>query len=267
MMNDTLTAVDRGSQEFPMLSNRLSIRCLAVLALFVPVLVLTSSVRAERKDDGKKAIEEAEKNAQPQLDGVDPQRAKVIEEGKQNLDEIQRMLDEIQNDLSDKKTGAATQSQQKQVVKKMNQLIEKIAEECERCQKGGGSPKGQMANKPKDGEKKGQKPQGKERENEKKVASSRSEQQKQQEKRQRSEQEKDSPGKVDNKKVGEGKNPESELGRLASEIRRSGEKWGQLPPKVRDAIFSASTKPAPHEYRRIINRYYLRISEQYTNRK
>jgi len=261
------------SEEFPMLSPR----SLAALVLFVPVLLpfcpAATADAAERKDDAQKEIEEAQKKAEPELDVVDPQRVEVIEEGKKNLADIQRMLDEIRNDLSSKKTGAATQTQQQTVVKKMKQLIEKIAEECQRCQGGGGSPEEQTAqNKPpqqgKPGQEKDRKPQGKERENQKQVASSRSEQEKRQrEKQRREKEEQQSPGKVENKEVAEGKNPDGELGKLANEIRRKGEKWGQLPPKVRDAIFSASTKPAPHEYRRIINRYYLRISERYSERK
>ena len=287
------------SEEFPMLSPR----SLAALVFSVPVLLPccllatvfgeTADVLVERKDDAQKGkddaqkgieeaqkgieeaqkgIEEAQKKAEPELDVVDPQRVEVIEEGKKNLADIQRMLDEIRNDLSSKKTGAATQAQQQKVVRKMKQLIEKIAEECQRCQGGGGSPKEQTAqNKPaqegKQGQKKDEKPQGKERENQKQVASSRSEQEKRQREKQRREKEQQSPGKVENKEVAEGKNPDGELGKLANEIRRKGEKWGQLPPKVRDAIFSASTKPAPHEYRRIISRYYLRISERYSERK
>ena len=56
----------------------------------------------------------------------DPQQAKVIKEGKQNLEEIRRILEEIQNDLGNKTTGGATQNQQKAVVRKMSQLLEQF---------------------------------------------------------------------------------------------------------------------------------------------
>jgi len=241
---------------------------------FAAVLaVVTPATFAEKTDESEKELREAEKDARPELQGaggVDPQRQKVLEEGKKNLADIQRMLEQIQNDLSQKDTGAGTQSQQKQVVQKMNQLIEQIAEECERCNKpGSGQPKdSQSAKKDPQGQPKpGEKPQGEERENQNQVTSSRQQQEKEQREKQRlqEEREQDGPGEVPNTQVADGPVPNSEVGELVDGLRK-GKKWGQLPPKVRDAIFSASSKPAPHEYRRIIDRYYRRISEQYTER-
>lgn len=255
---------------------------LAFATVLAVAVVATPAAFAEKTEDADKELREAEENARPELDGaggVDPQREKVLAEGKQNLEDIQRMLEEIQNDLSQKKTGAGTQNQQQQVVQKMNQLIEKIAEECDRCNKPGsgqpkdGQPKDGQAGKQdpagqkKPGEKSGEQPQGEERENQKQVASSRQQQEKEQREQQRlqEDREQDSPGEVPNTQVSDGPAPNSEVGDLV-DVLRKGRKWGQLPPKVRDAIFSASAKPAPHEYRRIIDRYYRRISEQYTER-
>ena len=206
----------------------------------------------------------------------DPQQAKVIKEGKQNLDEIRRMLEEIQNDLGKKKTGGATQNQQKAVVKKMSQLIEKIAEECSRGGKGGGGQPN-PSQKPSSGKQqqgqqaKGQK-QGASRENQDQVKSSRQQQEAEQqakEEQARKAKGKDGqeqPGKVPNNDAGDGQKPENSAAELANRTRK-GKKWGILPPKIREAIGSVNPKTAPSEYLEIIRSYYRRISEQYAERK
>ena len=206
----------------------------------------------------------------------DPQQAKVIKEGKQNLDEIRRMLEEIQNDLGKKKTGGETQNQQKAVVKKMNQLIDKIAEECSRSSKGGGGQPNQ-GQKPSSGNQqqgqqaKSQK-QGASRENQDQGKSSRQQQEAEQqakEEQARKAKGKDGqeqPGKVPNNDAGDGQKPENSAAELANRTRK-GKKWGVLPPKIREAIGSVNPKTAPSEYLEIIRSYYRRISEQYAERK
>ncbi len=234
--------------------------------LFLVVLFALPAVNAERE------AEAGEKG--PDLPQGDSQQAKVIKEGKQNLDEIRRMLEEIQNDLADKKTGGATQKQQKAVVKKMNQLIEKIAEECSRGGKsGGGQPQqAKSSGQQKQGQQKGQQPQGEERKNQDQVKSSRQQQEAEQQRKEeqarksKAQDGKEQPGKVANKDVADGEKPENSSGELANRISK-GKKWGILPPKIREAIGSVNPKTAPSEYLEIIRSYYRRISEQYAERK
>jgi len=206
----------------------------------------------------------------------DPQQAKVIKEGKQNLEEIRRMLEEIQNDLGNKKTGGATQNQQKAVVRKMSQLIEKIAEASSQGSKGGGGQPNQ-SQKPSSGKQqqgqqaKGQK-QGASRENQDQVKSSRQQQEAEQQAKEeqarkaKGQNGQEQPGKVPNNDAGDGQNPEDSAAELANRTRK-GKKWGVLPPKIREAIGSVNPKTAPSEYLEIIRSYYRRISEQYAERK
>ena len=235
--------------------------------IFAVIFLALPMARAERE------AKEAKEAKGPQ---GDPQQAKVIKEGKENLDEIRRMLEDIQNDLGKKKTGGGTQNQQKAVVKKMNQLIDKLAEECSRCNKaGGGKPsQGQQAssgNQQQGQQAKNQK-QGAARENQDQVKSSRQQQEAEQqakEEQARKGQGKDGqekPGKVPNNDVADGEKPDNSAAELANRIRK-GKKWGVLPPKIREAIGSVNPKTAPSEYLEIIRSYYRRISEQYAERK
>ncbi|MEE3298312.1 MAG: hypothetical protein VX250_13075 [Planctomycetota bacterium] len=206
----------------------------------------------------------------------DSQQAKVIKEGKQNLEEIRRMLEEIQNDLGNKKTGGATQNQQKAVVRKMSQLIEKIAEASSQGSKGGGGQPN-PSQKPSSGKQqqgqqaKGQK-QGASRENQDQVKSSRQQQEAEQQAKEeqarkaKGQDGQEQPGKVPNNDAGDGQNPEDSAAELANRTRK-GKKWGVLPPKIREAIGSVNPKTAPSEYLEIIRSYYRRISEQYAERK
>ncbi|MEC9348663.1 MAG: hypothetical protein VX387_03000 [Planctomycetota bacterium] len=206
----------------------------------------------------------------------DSQQAKVIKEGKQNLEEIRRMLEEIQNDLGNKKTGGATQNQQKAVVRKMSQLIEKIAEASSQGSKGGGGQPN-PSQKPSSGKQqqgqqaKGQK-QGASRENQDQVKSSRQQQEAEQQAKEeqarkaKGQDGQEQPGKVPNNDAGDGQNPEDSAAELANRTRK-GKKWGILPPKIREAIGSVNPKTAPSEYLEIIRSYYRRISEQYAERK
>ena len=241
----------------------------AFSALFLAVFFSLPTVVAEREA-------EADKKARPQVDGADlprpdSQQAKVIKESKQNLDEIRRMLDEIQKDLAGKKTGGATQKQQKAVVQKMNQLIEKIAEECSRCNSGGSGQSQQASQNPSQQKQgKDKKPgQGAPRKNQDQVKSSRQQQENEQQAKQAKAKGKDGqeqPGKVENNNAGDGQKPDNSSGELADRVRK-GKKWGLLPPKIRDAIGSVNPKTAPSEYLEIIRSYYRRISEQYAEGK
>ena len=242
----------------------------AFSVLFLAAFFSLPAVLAEREaETGKKAP--------PQVDGADvprgdPQQAKVIEEGKQNLDEIRRMLDEIQKDLAGKKTGGATQKQQKEVVQKIPQRSAKIAEECSRCSSGSGGQSQQASqNSSQQKQGKDKKPgQGSPRKNQDQVKSSRQQQEAQQQKEQQAKANgkdgQEQPGKVENTKAGDGQKPDNSSGELADRVRK-GKKWGLLPPKIRDAIGSVNPKTAPSEYLEIIRSYYRRISEQYAEGK
>ena len=241
---------------------------LLTLALLTP-----AALQAEKSADKKSA--EDEKEARPELGGAgeQDQQAKVIDEGKKNLEEIRDMLEKIQNDLADKQTGSSTQSQQKQVVQRMSELIDKLAEECNRCQ-GGGQGEGQKKDPQQKsqgkGQKKGSKQSRQQRENQKQVSSSQREQERlQREQQEQSQkegekqgQQNEKEGSTRNDQVADGPRPDAESGNLADSIRKSG-RWGVLPPKIRDAIFSTADKKSPTEYRRIIEKYYERISNQY----
>jgi len=50
----------------------------------------------------------------------------LAKEGKANLQEIARLMKKIQNNLAQKETGMATQTEQGEVVKKIQELIEKL---------------------------------------------------------------------------------------------------------------------------------------------
>ncbi len=50
---------------------------------------------------------------------------KLAQEGEANLKEIARLMEKIRNDLSEKQTGAGTQTDQKETVRKLQELIDK----------------------------------------------------------------------------------------------------------------------------------------------
>jgi len=52
------------------------------------------------------------------------------EEGERNLREIARLMEKIQNNLSQKETGDATQTDQQEVVRKIQELIDKLGKGC-----------------------------------------------------------------------------------------------------------------------------------------
>ncbi len=51
-------------------------------------------------------------------------------EGEETLKEIARLMEKVRNDLSRKQTGDSTQGDQKEVVKKIQDLIDKIQKGC-----------------------------------------------------------------------------------------------------------------------------------------
>src|SRR4029450_1508061 len=93
-------------------------------------------------------------------EGHEDYHRRVVKEGEENLKEIQRLLDEIEKNLAQKKTDPATQAKQKQVVERMNKLIEEIGKQCSQCSSSSSSSrskKDQASQKPKDSSSKKQK--------------------------------------------------------------------------------------------------------------
>ena len=75
----------------------------------------------DRKGDKK---EESEKK-QVGADEHEAIHKKLAEEGEANLKEIAKLMEKIRNDLSQKQTGERTQTDQKEVIRKIDELIEK----------------------------------------------------------------------------------------------------------------------------------------------
>jgi len=72
----------------------------------------------------------------------------------------------------------------------------------------------------------------------------------------------DGSGRVENDQVKDAKPPEAKAGTL-KEILEAAQRWGLLPPKLRDEVLFSSGKEAPREYLQIISKYYQRMSEYY----
>ena len=95
-------------------------------------LVLPLGLLAEI--DPRKDADGEAKKPKPELDrgegeGHEDYHRRVVKEGEENLKEIQRLLDEIEKSLAQKKTDPATQAKQKQVVERMQKLIEEIGKQ------------------------------------------------------------------------------------------------------------------------------------------
>ncbi len=89
------------------------------------------------RKDGKEDAKEGEGKAEPELGkpGEDGAKAggdhealhdKLEAEGRANLKEIARLMEKVRNDLSQKQTGGPTQGDQREVVKKIQELIDKL---------------------------------------------------------------------------------------------------------------------------------------------
>lgn len=203
----------------------------------------------------------------PGEDGQDQDEAEHMKlhrqleaEGEKNLKEIARLMEKIRNDLSQKQTGDATQGSQKEVVKKIEDLIDKINKGCGKsgCQNSGGSSgqsQGQQSLSKQQSQKKSGSDQ-KRQENEKQSVNP------DQKKEPCKEDKQKSNGKVPNTKREPGKLPDSKTATLAEKAEVL-EKWGFLPPKLVEQMRSSSGKEYPAEYKDIISRYYERLSRLY----
>ena len=244
------------------------LRGLLVASGLVLVAICPAKLGAEVDKDREVEKKEIEKKARPELDdrGHEEFHRRQIEEGEGNLKEIQRLLDEIQNGLSAKETGEGTQTRQKEVVKRLDELIKGFSKPCGKCQSSGSkktskSPGGSSQDRQK----------GKQQ-----SASSESPQEAEARKRQnqldaqRLEEQKakdaNGTGKVPNNQVADDKPPDNRGGPLVQRFRKAA-RWGLLPPKLREEMLSTGGKEAPAEYQSIIERYYKRLSDYYDHRR
>ena len=225
-------------------------------------LVLPLGLLAEidpRKDSDGEAKKPRAELDKGEGEGHEDYHRRVVKEGEENLKEIQRLLDEIEKNLAQKKTDPATQAKQKQVVERMNKLIEEIGKQCSECSSSSSSSsskKDQASQKQKESSSKKQKAEDEE-ESKKKSA-----EEKMQAQREKPESEKESKGKVDNDRVQDDVPPDAKVGALREELRERA-RWGLLPPKLAEEMLLSTGKDLPPEYREFISKYYKRMNDQY----
>ena len=107
-------------------------RTLAAFACACLLFALNTSLDADIDQDDLEKITPKQGNLEGQHGGGGHEEVheKLEKEAKENLDEIARLMELIRDDLSQKKTGAATQGRQKDVLKKLDKLITKIGKGC-----------------------------------------------------------------------------------------------------------------------------------------
>lgn len=112
--------------------HRFLYRTLAAFSCACLLIGLTAPLHADIDKDDLEKITPKKGNLEEQHGGGGHQEVheKLEKEAKENLDEIARLMELIRGDLSQKKTGAATQSRQKDVLKKLDELITKIGKGC-----------------------------------------------------------------------------------------------------------------------------------------
>jgi guanylate kinase len=104
------------------------------ISTLLAALALTASGAFARADidkdeEAKKKLKEAEKAA-PAGETHEELHRRLADEGKKNLDEIARLMEKIRGDLSKKQTGEATQNEQKEVLKRIQELIDQLGKGC-----------------------------------------------------------------------------------------------------------------------------------------
>lgn len=253
---------------------RRSLSFLSVVVLtWLPSPYLLCDVEREEVERERGKDEEAE--ARPELDGRGPGRdglspKSVLEEGQENLEEIRRLLEQAQTGLSSGKTGAGTQGKQREAIRIIDELIEKLGKAAQQASSGGGGggqdrPSSGGAGQEQKGQSQGsgekQRTAG-ERQQQDQVGSARPEGQGEE----RQGEQEESRGEVPNDRVEEGRVDPSEGTDAERRRDRRRERWGFLPPKVREEMMSATAKEPPAEYRELIERYYRRISDFYERR-
>src|ERR1041385_4481148 len=112
----------------------------------------------EEKDGDTDAGDEEQPRPEMRQPGEDEHEAmhdRLEAEGRKNLKEISRLMDKVRNDLAKKQTGSPTQSDEREVTKKIQDLIEKLQNGCKSCSSSSSSEEQQQSQK-KSGKKKDQ---------------------------------------------------------------------------------------------------------------
>ncbi len=87
--------------------------------------LFTALVLADLDKDQKDAKDQKEARG-PKVKTHEELHRELEAEGQATLKEIARLMEKIQNDLDKKNTGASTQENQQAVVKKIEELIDKL---------------------------------------------------------------------------------------------------------------------------------------------
>jgi hypothetical protein len=230
----------------------------SVLALLGLLLgALQAEIDPRRKEAQGDPGDKKEADGGKKRMGADDHEAihrKLAEEGEANLKEIAKLMEKIRNDLSQKQTGDRTQADQKEVVKKIDELIEKAGKGCQSCSGSSGSEKDQKEKQSKKNQQAGSEKQRQENEQQNTKPG--------QEKQSAQKNEPKQDGKVPNDRRREGALPPSKGGNLADPSSNS-ELWGRLPKRVVEQMRNSTGKDYPPEYRELISRYYRKMSELY----
>lgn len=104
------------------LIHRASAACLASTLLLLPASFLRAEIDPE---DIKTKAPDIERSGK-QHDPHDKLHEDLRADGETNLKKVLELMDKIQNDLSNKKTGSATQKEQRSLIKKLDKLIDKL---------------------------------------------------------------------------------------------------------------------------------------------
>ncbi len=249
-----------------------------LLSVFLGAAFFGSARLGALEIDKTRADEKAEQ-PKPELGGQDDHDAvhdKLHQDSKANLKEIIRLMEKVRGDLSKNKTGEPVQSDQKEVVRKIDELIDKINQSCENgggaCDKDSGQSQGQDQKNSRRKKQTGADSQRQESEKQKTVQQNQKQgQKKSQQKEQGGEEQKKQtkpggeprdPGKVPNNEVADGKLPPASSTTLAEKAAFL-DRWGLLPKKIVEQMRDSTGKEYPAEYREIISRYYEKLSELY----
>ncbi len=238
----------------------------SIIALIALGLFLNTSL-AELDRDSKDAKQKAPDEAKGTLGGdgsVSPEKS-LEEKGKENLNKIIELMKKSQSNLSNKKTGKETQSIQKDVTKKIDELIEEILKASQQGQGGSGQQQ-QNQNKKQQGkdQKQGKQQQKNQNQEQMKPDSQKKKGEKEGQKKKESGKEKKGPTRHD--QVSDGKNPKGKPRNL-TDIFGTNKQWGILPRRLRDEAHQTQDRQFPAEYRDLISKYYERLANLYSDRK
>jgi hypothetical protein len=181
---------------------------------------------------------------------------KLAEESQANLKKISELMDKVRGRLAQKQTGDATQGDQREVVKELQDLIDKVG----KCQACGSSGQGQSQSKEQKEQQGKKKQTGSEKQREE---NERQELAKQREQKGEKGKDPKDNGKVQNDQRRLAKLPPQNPNATPAEQAEILQRWGLLPKKVVEQMRNSSGKEYPAEYREIISRYYRKLYDLY----